>query len=58
MLAIVSCIDWEAPWPISRMAMTAATPMMTPSVVRIVRMGLRVRALRAMPIVRKMYRMD
>ncbi len=53
MLAMVSCIDWAAPWPISRMAMTAATPMMTPSVVRPVRMTLRVSALRAMPIVRK-----
>ena len=33
MLAIVACTDAEEPWPISTMAMTAATPMTMPSVV-------------------------
>jgi hypothetical protein len=31
----------EAPWPIATMATTQATPMMTPSMVSAVRMGLR-----------------
>src|SRR5438067_2277547 len=35
------------PWPISTIAMTAATPMTMPSVVRADRMILRLRALRA-----------
>ena len=43
MLAMVFCTAMLEPWPISVMAMTAATPMMMPSVVSAERMTLRLR---------------
>ena len=47
MLAMVAWMALEEPWPISIMAMTAATPMTMPSVVRAARMTLRRRPCRA-----------
>ena len=47
MLAMVFCTAVLEPWPISVMAMTAATPMMMPSVVSAERMTLRRRARKA-----------
>ena len=44
MLAIVCWITALDPWPISTITITAATPIMIPSVVRIARMMLRRRA--------------
>src|SRR5262245_6422595 len=51
---LLAPIDWMVlataffdPWPMPTMAMTAATPMMMPSVVRAERMTLRLRAFRA-----------
>ena len=55
MLAMVFWMTAEAPLPISIMAMTAATPMMMPSVVRPARMGLRRRARRAVFMVRRVF---
>ena len=52
MLAIVFCTAWVEPWPISVMAITAATPMTMPSVVRAERKTLRRMAVVAMPKVR------
>ena len=44
MLAIVACTEADEPWPISTMAMTAATPMTMPSVVSADRITLRRKA--------------
>ena len=52
MLAMVCLTAVEEPCPISTMAMTAATPMMMPSVVSVERMTLRRSALTAMMNVR------
>jgi hypothetical protein len=52
MLRIVCCTAALAPWPISTMAMTAATPMTMPSVVSAERMTFRLSDLKARSSVR------
>src|SRR5262245_1831979 len=43
-LAILALIEACAPWPMATMAMTAPTPMITPSIVKVERITLRPRA--------------
>ena len=48
MLEICCWTDWVAPWPMATIAMTAATPMITPSIVSAERTRFRMRARIAM----------
>jgi hypothetical protein len=53
-LAIVLLIVFEEPLPISIIAITAATPIIMPNIVRVVRIGLRRMALSAVRSIRIM----